>query len=257
MKNYTLITGASSGIGYAFAQYYAKNGHNILLIARSKNKLQEMKKNLSEKYKIDVQWIACDLSYESSIHELYQQVKEMDVNIDVLVNCAGMATSGNVCDVDFEKQHREIMLNVVALFDLTKLFLHDMITLNQGKIINVASSSAYHPIPTMAVYAASKAFVLSFTEALSVECNGTNVQVFAISPGATDTNFFSNGGGVAYGTLRTPEGVVETTMKAMNKNKISKIDGANNYFTSTFLPRMLPRKKMVTLVSNIMRKQID
>ncbi|ALS01355.1 dehydrogenase [Enterococcus silesiacus] len=256
MKNYVLITGASSGIGEAFSNYYAEKGKNLILVARSKDKLHTMKKNFEKRYNIHVECLVYDLSIENISKDIYSKVSEKNIFVDTLINCAGFATSGPVADVSFDQQHSEIMVNMVSLFDLTKLFLNKMKEKNQGQIINVASSSAYHPIPTMAVYAATKAFVLSFSESLSMECKKTNIQVFAISPGATDTNFFSNGGGVSYGSLRTPENVVQATIKAMNKGKISKIDGLNNYFTSTVLPRILPRKNMAKMVYGIMQKQL-
>ncbi|MCT3054771.1 SDR family oxidoreductase [Leuconostoc citreum] len=251
---YTLITGASSGIGKAFAQHYAQKDHNLVLIARSEDKLQLMKQELESKFRINVLPLAYDLSIPDIAQKIYTKLSDQNIEVETLVNSAGIATNGLVSDTLYESQHNQIMLNIVALFDLTKLFLNSMIANNTGTVINVASTSAYHPIPTMAVYAASKAFVLSFSEALSTETEGTNVQIFAISPGATDTNFFSNGG-VSYGNLRTPEHVVDVTMSALNKKKISKIDGLNNYFTSMILPRILTRNRMVKIVYNIMMKQ--
>lgn len=251
---YTLITGASSGIGKAFAQHYAQKNSNLVLIARSEDKLKMMKQEFESKFGINVLPLAYDLSVPNIAQTIYTKLLDQNIEVETLVNSAGIATNGFVNDTSYESQHSQIMLNIVALFDLTKLFLNSMIANNIGTVINVASTSAYHPIPTMAVYAASKAFVLSFSEALSAETKGTNVQIFAISPGATDTNFFSNGG-VSYGNLRTPEHVVDITMSALNKKKISKIDGLNNYFTSMILPRILTRNRMVKMVYNIMTKQ--
>lgn len=257
MDKFTLVTGASSGIGKAFAEYYAQEKKNLILVARSEKKLSELKIKLEEKFKIKVQVMCFDLSEQESPVALFNLVQKEKIFVETLVNSAGFGLSGSVNDLNFEKQHQQINLNVTALFDLTKLFLGPMVKMNTGTIINVASTSGYHPIPTMAVYAASKAFVLSFTEALATECSNTNVKVFAISPGATDTNFFSSGGGVSYGNLRTPEHVVQVAENAMNKGKISQIDGLNNYFTSTFLPRLLPRKTMAKMVYNIMKKQME
>lgn len=253
---YTLITGASSGIGQAFAVEYAKKNKNLVLLARSKEKLKAIKAELEKKYQVKVEIVMYDLSVPNVAQHAYQRIQELGIMIETLINCAGFATSGKVSDVSYEQQHNEIMVNTVALFDLTKLFLDSMLKKNKGLIINVASTSAYHPIPTMAVYAASKAFVLSFTEALAMECQESQVRIFAISPGATDTNFFSSGGGVSYGNLRTPQHVVKVTLDAIEKGKISKIDGLNNYVTSTILPRILPRKNMVTMVDTIMKKQV-
>ncbi|MGX4593237.1 SDR family NAD(P)-dependent oxidoreductase [Leuconostoc sp. JNUCC 76] len=251
---YIVITGASSGIGRAFAQHYAQKNSNLVLIARSEDKLKLMKQEFESKFSINVMPLAYDLSVPDIAQTIYTKLLDQNIEVETLVNSAGIATNGFVNDTSYESQHNQIVLNIVSLFDLTKLFLNSMIENNNGTIINVASTSAYHPIPTMAVYAASKAFVLSFSEALSAETKGTNVQVFAISPGATDTNFFSNGG-VSYGNLRTPEHVVDITMSALNKKKISKIDGFNNYFTSMILPRILTRNRMVKMVYNIMTKQ--
>lgn len=257
MKNYTLITGASSGIGKAFADFCALNKENLILIARSEDKLLELKKTMEDMYKIKVLVLACDLTIPNISEKIFQELCSKNLFVEKLINCAGFGLSGTVHALDYEKQHNQIMLNTLVLFDMTKLFLDPMVKMNTGTIINVASSSAYHPIPTMAVYAATKSFVLSFTEALAIECKDTGVRVIAISPGATDTNFFSDGGGVAYGDLRSPEHVVATTMKALDHKKISKIDGANNYFTSTFMPRLLPRKKMASIVGGIMEKQAE
>lgn len=255
MKSYTLITGASSGIGKEFANFFAKEKKNLLLVARSEKKLLTLKQELEKENTIDVKTLIFDLTEPNIGTTIYNYVKSENIFVETLVNCAGYGLNGNVSDLDYKDQHNEIMLNIVSLFDMTKLFLDSMLKMNKGTIINVASTSAYHPIPTMAVYAASKAFVLSFTEALAIECTHSQVRVFAISPGATDTNFFSSGGGVSYGTLRTPQHVVKVTMNALNKKKISKIDGMNNYFTSTILPRILPRKRMAKMVYNIMQKQ--
>ncbi|BDR55704.1 SDR family NAD(P)-dependent oxidoreductase [Xylocopilactobacillus apis] len=257
MKEKVLITGASSGIGKAFAEHYAQEGRDLLLVARSKERLTKVSKDLHHKFNVKVEIISSDLSVLESGSKIYEYVCEQGIFIDIIINCAGFGLNGTVNEIDYNNQHDEVMLNVVSVFDLTKKFLKPMIARNKGTIINVASSSAYHPIPTMAVYAASKAFVLSFTEALAVECQNSGVKVIAISPGATDTNFFSTGGGVAVGNLRTPSHVVDVTMKALSKNKISQIDGINNYFTSAILPRILPRKAMVNMVYRIMKKQAN
>ncbi|BDR60606.1 SDR family NAD(P)-dependent oxidoreductase [Lactobacillus xylocopicola] len=254
MKSYVLITGASSGIGKSFAEYYARQGCSLVVVARSKNKLDKFKILMENTYGIEIVVIPQDLSIPGAAQKVFDLTKELNINVDTLVNAAGFGLNGLVHDIAYNEQHNQIVVNVLSLFDLTKLFLSTMKENNQGTIINIASSSAYHPIPSMAVYAASKAFVLSFTEALAIETKDNHIQVIAMSPGATDTNFFSAGKGVAYGQLRTPEHVVEETIKALRKGKISKIDGANNYFTSTFLPRMLPRKAMAKMVYNIMKK---
>lgn len=255
MNKTALITGASSGIGEAFAHYYAEQKYNLVLVARSESKLKELKKQFKAKYGVETLVVLADLTEEYRAKKVYEVVEQAKVRVDVLVNNAGFATRGDFDQVDLIKQHQEIMLNVTAVADMCHFFSQQMVKRGEGTIINVASSSAYHPIPTMGIYAATKAFVLSFTEALHVEMKNKGVHVIAISPGATNTNFFDAGGGVAYGTLRTPAGVVETTMKGLRKGKVSIIDGANNFFTSGVLPRVRTRKGMANMVGNIMRKQ--
>lgn len=255
MEKYTLITGASLGIGKAFAEHFASQKKNIILIARSEHKLLQLKQQLEQQFSISVPVLVYDLTIEHIAKQIYADVLQLNGVVDTLINCAGFGANGAVNELAYDIQQQQLMLNTVSLLDMTKLFLAPMVEQNEGTIINVASTSAYHPIPTMAAYAASKAFVLSFTEALAMECHDTNVQVFAISPGATDTNFFSDDGGVAYGRLRTPAHVVDVTMKALQQKRISKIDGFNNYVTSTLLPRILPRKTMAHLVYNIMKKE--
>lgn len=257
MKKYTLITGASSGIGQAFAEHFAKKGHHLVLVARSTDKLAALKNTLQKAFKIDIQILTYDLSLESVPTNIFNELKNKNITVNQLINCAGVATNGYVSDRSLEVQHSQIMLNVTSLFDLTKLFLDDMLKQNEGTIINIASTTAYHPIPTMAVYAATKAFVLSFTEALSIECQGTNVQVLAISPGATDTNFFSEGAGVSVGSKRSTDDVINTTIKALNQKKISKIDGFGNFINSSIVPRLLTRSGMVQVVYGIMKKTLN
>lgn len=255
MKKTALITGASSGIGEAFAHYYAEQKYNLVLVARSEPKLKELKKQFKAKYGVETFIVLADLTEEYRAKKVYEAVEQAKIQVDVLVNNAGFATNGDFSQVDLIKQHQEIMLNVTTVVDMSHLFSQQMVKRGKGTIINVASSAAYHPIPTMAVYAATKSFVLSFTESLHVEMKNKGVNVIAISPGATNTNFFEAGGGVTYGTLRTPAGVVATAMKGLRKGKVSIIDGRDNYFTSAVLPRLRTRKGMANMVGNIMRKQ--
>lgn len=257
MKKTALITGASSGIGEEFAHYYAKENYNLILVARSKDKLNKMKTTFQNKYGTETLVIIADLTEEYSGKTIFKEVKESGYKVDVLVNSAGFATSGAFNELNFEKQHQEVMINATTVMDMCQLFSQEMIQSKSGTIINVASSSAYHPIPTMAVYAATKAFVLSFTEALYIEYKNQGIKVIAISPGATNTNFFDAGGGVSYGKMRKPSDVVATTMKGLKRGKLSVIDGKNNFFTSGILPRLRSRNGMATMVGSIMKKQLS
>ena len=256
MKKTVLVTGASSGIGKSFAEEYAKKGFDVVLVARSEDKLMAISKELENKYNIETYIILADLSKEYEAKKIHSIVKEKKLSIDILVNNAGYASNGILTHVELPKHHEQIMVNSVAVVDMCYLFIEEMVRNNAGTIINVASTSAFHPIPYMSIYAATKAFVLSFTEALSIEYKNKGIKIIAICPGATDTNFFANGG-VSFGSKRTPKDVVNTTFKGINRGRISIIDGTNNIFTSIVLPKILSRKNMVKMVGNIMSKRID
>ncbi|MGP7818237.1 SDR family NAD(P)-dependent oxidoreductase [Niallia sp. 01092] len=257
MKKYVLVTGASSGIGEEFAKQYASKGFNLVLVARSEEKLLKLSNLLIEQYNIQVHIIALDLSKEYSANHIFNYLEQEQIEIDIVVNNAGYATNGRLTNIDFQHQHEQIMLNSVTVMDLCYLFIKERLKNKKGgTIINIASTAAFHPIPYMSIYAATKAFVLSFTEALNKEYRQHGFDIIAVCPGATDTNFFSNGG-VSFGIKRTPSDVVQTTFKGLKKQKISVIDGKQNIFSSVLLPKLLPRNQMANLVSNIMTKRID
>ncbi len=184
-----LITGASSGIGYELSFLFAQDKYNLVLIARSSEKLHELAKNLGTRYGIDTLVISKDLSEASAPEEIYQEVQQAGISIDVLVNNAGYGRYGSFVDTELEKELSMIQLNVVTLTHLTKLFLRDMRQQGSGKIMNVASTAAFQPGPLMAVYYATKAYVLSFSEALNNELADTEISVTALCPGPTVTDF--------------------------------------------------------------------
>ncbi len=167
-----LITGASGGIGLEFAKIHAENGDNLVLVARSKEKLDSLKDGLEGKYKINVHTIGKDLSRHGSIVELYDELKTLNISVDYLINNAGIGDFSLFEVSDWNKLEKMINLNVLALTHLTKMFLPGMIASGDGKILNVASTAAFQPGPTMAVYFATKAFVLSFSEAINEEVSG-------------------------------------------------------------------------------------
>jgi uncharacterized protein len=186
MTKTALITGATSGLGYDFVQLFAKDGYNLVLVARNSQRLQEIKKSLP---KIEVTVIAKDLSVPGAAKEVFEETERKGIAIDVLVNNAGFGLMGKFDELDIQKQMNMISLNIAALTELTHYALSGMKLRESGRILNVASTAAFQPGPLMAVYYASKAFVLSFSEALSEELTGSRITVTALCPGATSTNF--------------------------------------------------------------------
>ena len=184
-----LITGASGGIGLELAKLFAADGYSLVLVARSKDKLEEVSRDLKSHFGISVKNIVKDLSVVENCREVHEEISREGIRIDVLVNNAGAGTWGDFWKTELEAEMQNMRLNMLSLVYLTKLFLKDMIQNRHGKILNVASTAAFQPGPLMAVYYASKAFVLSFSEALSNETRGTGVTITALCPGPTDTNF--------------------------------------------------------------------
>jgi short-subunit dehydrogenase len=186
---YALVTGATSGIGFELAKLLANDGYNLILIARSDKRLTEVSNEFRQKG-IEVLTLEKDLFLPDAAKEVYQFVKEKGLTVDVLVNDAGQGEKGRFCEVPIHRHLDLIQLNVTSLVALTHLFLGDMIARKTGKILNLASVVSKTPFPEFAIYAASKAFVLSFSEALANELQDTGVTVTALLPGRTDTDFF-------------------------------------------------------------------
>jgi hypothetical protein len=184
-----LITGASGGIGYDLAGLLAKEGCNLILVARSSEKMISLANALEKQYGIKIHVITKDLSYAESANELYREIAGSGLQVDTLINNAGFGNWGLFAETNLEKELSMIDLNVRTLTVLTKLFLQPMLQRKSGHILNVASTAAFQPGPYMAVYYATKAYVLSFTEALSEELKGTGISVTTLCPGPTETGF--------------------------------------------------------------------
>lgn len=189
-NRYALITGATSGIGYELAKLFAKDSFHLVLVARSEDRLQEVTDKLKLEAAIEVTPIAKDLFRPAAAQELYDEVKAMGINIDVLVNDAGQGQWGPFVDTPLERDIDIIQLNIISLVTLTKLFVKDMLQRGEGYILQVGSEAGTTPMPLLSVYAATKAFVLSFSAALYNELKDSGVTVTALLPGATDTDFF-------------------------------------------------------------------
>lgn len=185
-----LITGASSGIGYELAKLFAKDQAEMVLVARSEETLHAVADELKGLGSPQVTVIASDLSLPGSADDIYETTQRMGIRVTTLVNDAAVGEHGAFSDTDLQKEDRIIQLNIVSLVHLTKFYLQDMLRNNRGRILNVASVAAYQPTPTLAVYSATKAFVLSFTDSLIYELKDTDITVSALIPGPTDTDFF-------------------------------------------------------------------
>jgi len=190
-NKYALITGATVGIGYELAKLFAKDGYNLILVARTEEDLRNRANEFSQQYGVQVVTIAKDLFQPDAAMQLYEEVKGKGLEVNVLVNDAGQGQYGLFVEQDLSRLHEIIQLNVVSLTTLTHAFLKDMVVRNEGKILQLASIASQLPGPWQAVYHATKAYVLSLTEALIVELKDTGVTLTALQPGATDTDFFN------------------------------------------------------------------
>lgn len=250
--NNVLITGASSGIGYELAKVFAKNKYNLILISRSKDKLEQLADALKKKYNINVYVIAKDLSKTSSAKEIFDEVKAQSIQVDILVNNAGAGTAGLFHEEELEVDLNMIQLNITSLTELTKLFSREMIENKEGKILNVASTGSYHPGPFTAVYYASKAYVLSFSEAIAEELKPYNITVTALCPGATKTNFARTAGKEDTKWAMNPSKVAGIAYKGLMAKKRVVIPGIMN---KVFVK--LPRSIMIGFIGRYQRNLVS
>lgn len=229
MTLWGIVTGASGGLGQAYARYLASSGLAVGLVARNVAAMERLARELSEKWGVETRIWACDLTAERDRASLISDLAGLRVN--TLVNNAGYGLLGGVADLDAARQSEMVTLNCVALTELTQAVLPQMLDEAQGTIINVASTAAFQPIPRMAAYAGSKAYVLRFTEGLWAETRRSGVRVIAICPGPTDTAFFEVAGDdQVMAKRRTPEQVVQTTFAGLRANKPYAVDGPTNSF---------------------------
>jgi len=245
----TLITGASSGIGLELAKQFAAGGYDVVLTARSEDKLNDLAKHLRATHGITATVIPSDLSGLDQIDLLCEQLKERRIEIDTLVNNAGFGALGKFAELSIDRQINMLMVNVVALTRLSRLLLPSMLGRKTGGILNVGSTAAYQAGPNMAVYYASKAYVLSFTEALREELAGTGLHVTCLQPGATETGFGDDSGmrklDLFSSQTMSAEAVAQAGYVGYRKNADIVIPGWKNRLIVTgvgFLPRFATRK---------------
>ncbi|HUV51681.1 MAG TPA: SDR family oxidoreductase [Dehalococcoidia bacterium] len=244
---YALVTGASSGIGYQLAKLFAKNGKNIVVVARSQDRLEELKKEIENEYGTIVSVLAKDLSDPKSAHEIFSELEKKNVNVDVLVNNAGLAVYGKFAATDWDKEAGMIQVNITTLTNLTKLFLNKMLENKSGKILNISSAAGLLPSPCLSVYGATKSYVLNFSEALAHEVRGSGVTVTCFCPGNTKTLFWERANAADCRQVRrqllfmdTPT-VARLAYSALAKNKTTAIASLPLSLAMMFATRLLPR----------------
>lgn len=247
MGKTALITGASGGLGQAFAKAYAAQGFDLVLVARSTDTMLALKEELKSAQDVKVWVFPCDLVRKDAALSVAEFLKANDIQLDALVNNAGFGDFGPFARCNWEKQYEMVQVNVTALMQLTRCILPDMIARKHGVVLNVASIAAFQAGPLMSVYYASKAFVLSFTEALSVELKGTGVRVLALCPGPTKTGFearanLKNSGLFHNMKVGGATDVVAYGLRMLEKGKVIAIPGLLNrtgIVLSKFAPRSL------------------
>jgi len=248
-----LVTGASGGLGESFARALAANGSDLVLAARSGDKLTALANELHAAHRVDVVVAVADLSAPGAGAKLFAEATAAGA-IDVVVNNAGFAVHGNVADNDPDDLAHEVAVNVATLVDLTRAALPDMLSRGRGAIINVASLAAFQPLQGMAVYGATKSFVLSFSQALAAECRGTGVDVLAVCPGPVATGFFDRAGisERTFGKPAEPDDVVAASLAGVGRRPVV-ISGVRNR-TLALGARLLPRRLVVGMAGGIVRR---
>lgn len=243
-----LVTGASKGLGAVFAEALAERGMNLVLVARSTNELDALSTRLYAKYKVQSTILSIDLADPSGPQTIAEELERRGILVDLLVNNAGFGLSGEFLSHDPKQEEAEIEVNVQALVALTHYFGKAMVARGRGGIINVASNASFQPLPYMATYAATKAFVLHFSEAIHHELSGKGVQVMATCPGPTATSFFDG-----TSTRMSPKNmdssdlVVRQTLKAFDQGRAVAYPGRISVRLVSLLPRLLPRALVVRI----------
>nr|WP_324616364.1 SDR family oxidoreductase [Lusitaniella coriacea] len=253
-----LITGASFGIGEALAKALAERGINLVLVARSRDKLEQLAQQLRDRVRVEV--IVRDLTEPNAVENVFERVQQKGIEIDLLINNAGFGDYGKFAQNSRTKQLGILHLNVLALVDLTYHFLPLMQQRGRGHILNISSITAFQPMPYLAVYAATKAFILHFSEALWAENQDTGVNILAVCPGPTKTKFFEVAGFDPFENSKdaekesvTPEYVAKEALKAMDKGHCSVVIGEMGNHAIANISRFLPREAVVKIIEKQFR----
>lgn len=251
--SWVLITGASTGIGKELAVEFARHGHHLVLVARSAERLSALSKSISEQYHVRVIVIPKDLTSADAPKDIFDQLSHQHIRLDVLINNAGSGQCGLFENIDQAKNEQMIDLNIRALTALTQLAVHHMRSYGGGKILNVASTGAYQPGPYIAVYYATKAYVLSFTQALRKELKDSGLTASALCPGSTATEFSQRAGKADIRGAMAPQKVAIKAYKGLNIGKAVIIPGFMNK-VFIFASKLLPGSLSAAIVARIQRK---
>jgi uncharacterized protein len=259
-KMTALVTGASGGIGEELARLFAADGHDLVLVARSRDKLARLAAELEERHNVAARVLAADLARAEAPREIFEELNGAGVPVDALVNNAGFGSYGLFAETDLRSELELLQVNVVALTHLSKLFLPGMLARRSGYLMNVASTAGFQPGPLMAVYYASKAYVVSLSEALANECEGTGVTVSALCPGPTETGFVA-AAGMEQSKLfergaMTARAVAEAGYRGMLAGRTLVIPGLRNALVARAVG-MLPRKMVTKVVRGIQERRSD
>jgi uncharacterized protein len=260
MLNYStttaLITGASSGIGQVFAESLAKRGANLVLVARGAAKLDAIAMRLQREYPIKASVIVADLADAAGPARVFAEAQSRGLSINLLVNNAGFAVAGGFLEHEYGRERDQIAVNVSALTELSHLFGRQMSAFGRNAgIINIASSAAFQPLPFSAVYAATKSYVLLFSEALGRELRGQGTHVIAVCPGPVKTAFWEKvGSDLSSNAMDTPEEIVEESLAAFDKGRAVVIPGRFAHRLLAFTTRLVPRALMAQIAERTSRK---
>lgn len=248
-RSCVLITGATAGIGYELAKLYANDGYNLILIARNSERLEKVKNELNLIYNVSIHTLSIDIGVDNSCEEILNYVNKKHLTVDVLINNAGIGSFGYLTELDINKEVEQINVNIKAVTELTRLFLPIMINNESGSILNVSSSAAFCAGPKMATYYATKAFVLSFTEAIYEEVKDANIKVSCLCPGTVKTDFLDKAGikkkEFSKKNMMTAKDVAKIAYRDFNKGKVIIIPGFKNkvlILLNKFMPRSISRK---------------
>ncbi|MFI7009274.1 SDR family NAD(P)-dependent oxidoreductase [Streptomyces sp. NPDC050145] len=256
MQSTALVTGASSGLGAEFAVQLAAQGHDVVLVARSGDRLAALAERLTAEHGVHAHVVVQDLAAPDAARRVADQLAARGLSVDLLVNNAGFGTCGRFEEISGERDHDQLMVNVVALVDLTHALLPGMLERGRGAVLNVASNAAFQPSPYFAVYGAAKAFVLNFGLALRQEYRGRGIRVLTLCPGPVETAFFDAIGtrrAAVTGSMTTPAPVVRAALRALERDRGYVAPGLSNALGAHLTPRR-PRTLVAAIAERITRK---
>jgi len=258
-SSFALVTGASSGIGACFARALAQRGRNLVLVARSKDKLEELKNEIATQRSVRIEVVGQDLSEEGAAQRLAKTLAERGIDVDLLVNNAGFGAQGRFWELPLDRQAEMLRLNIATLTEFTYLLLPAMIKRRAGGVINVASTASFQPVPYSTVYAATKAYVASFSMGLAEEVREYGIRVLAVCPGATATGFFRAGNFAKIdflGGMQSPEKVVEIGLHAYDRGSSVVISGWLNR-AMIFAERLASRRFAAVQAGKLFRPKSE